>query len=99
MPSNSYALTPAEMQKIFPLYQRWESEGRPPYMHESFDQPPRKPQYYYDSYHDSIRKGDDGTYRFNVQTSDSAEGDTWVRGTFRVNGGIIEIIEQKAYAT
>jgi hypothetical protein len=98
MSNRPYALEPGDIARLLPKYRQWMAEGKPPYMHASFDKPPRKPQFYYDSYHDSIRENDDGTFRFDIQTFDSPEGDTWVRGKFKLDGEKITILEQHAYA-
>jgi len=94
---SQYEISPDKLASLLPLYRRWETEGRPPH-NQSFYQKDQKPQHYYDPYHDSIRANDNGTYRFNIQTFDSAEGDTWVSGTFREEDGRITIIEQKSYS-
>ena len=93
----TFAIPSHELERLLPLYRRWEQEGRPPFRYDSYDNPPRKAQYYYDAYHDCIRKNDDGTYRFDIQAFDSPEGDTWVHGTFRLEDGRVTIIEQSAY--
>ncbi len=64
---------------------RWEKEGKPKY----------RMQYYYDDYHNHISRLDDGDFHFNIQMSDSPEGDTWWGGSFRLlNGGTdVEIIK------
>lgn len=55
-------------------YWRWVAEGKP------------SPCAYYDHYHDCIEWLEEDRYLYHIQTFDSPEGDTWIRGTFRVQG-------------
>lgn len=91
-----YCLGEADLSRILQGYRRWVQEGKPPHGGQ-FDVQQRKPQYYYDSYHEALAECGDGTFTFNVQTFDSPDGDTWVRGKFKIGEGGIVIIEQSAY--
>lgn len=93
--SDCYYLTPADIERILPSYRRWIDEGKIPY-YGSYVPKGQPQQYYYDTYHNSIRENDDGTFRFEIQTFDSAEGDTWVCGIFKIENDAVVIIEQRA---
>lgn len=90
-----------ELKQYFALYQRWVEDGSRPYIHKSYDKDKQhiEPQFYYDNYHNCITNNGDGTFRFNFQTYDSPDGDTWVKGTFKLIEGRVSIIEQSAYAS
>lgn len=94
--NRQYQLSTSDISRILRGYRRWISEGKPPHGNQ-FDAQKRKPQYYYDSYHECLTEEADGTFRFNVQTFDSPEGDMWVRGKFKIGQGGIDIVEQSSY--
>jgi len=87
----------SDLNHAFLCYLRWKAEGEKiPY--NSFQQGnPQPTQMYYDDYHSHIEYDpEQDNYKFNIQTSDSPEGDTWWRGRFKVWGGcqIQEILEE-----
>jgi hypothetical protein len=77
-------------------YWRWVTEGQIPYGNTAKRNEPY--QYYHDNYHYGITKisadGREAIYRFNIQTYDSPDGDTWWKGKFLVKAGKIEILEE-----
>ena len=68
-------------------YMRWRAEGSLPH-HSNVSWGHKGPkQYYYDPYHNSISYDQEtGRYSYHIQVSDSPEGDTWVRGSFKLQG-------------
>lgn len=76
-------------------YWRWVAEGKTPHGVSSLTGV--KGQYYHDNYHDHIAF-ENGVYSFNIQTDDSPEGDTWIRGKFKIEPwGEIIVLDQKSY--
>lgn len=93
------SLKNSDISKLLPHYERWVAEGKPPYSY-TFEKDGLKPQWYYDSYHNHILKSDCGKmYSFNIQVNDGPDGDTWVRGHFKVDEFGVKILEQKAYVS
>jgi len=75
------------IQNALKGYQRWVEEGFPRYGDE---------QYYYDNYHDEIRYDvNSDEFSYHIQIYDSPEGDEWIRGKFKKQGDMIEIIKNE----
>lgn len=86
-------ITEADLEEIWPRYERWEKEGRPAYSQYAVN---AKGQFYYDHYLHNVRpvEGKIDTYTFEIQVYDSPEGDTWIVGEFVCEDGKIRIIGQ-----
>ena len=75
-----------ELRAALLCYWRWCAEGQPQYGARDPGKRTRR-QYYYDPYHNAITYDSaTDTYRYDIQIADRPEGDTWVRGTFKVVG-------------
>ena len=81
-------------------YWRWCAEGQKAYYTASMNRDAPS-QYFHDTYHNSIHyEPATDSYRFNIQTDDSVEGDTWWEGTFKLEnsreGLRVTILSQKS---
>lgn len=74
-------------------YWRWCGEGKPPY---GADGKPGMRQDYYDNYHQRVAwNAEQQCYAFSIHISDSPQGDQWLIGTCKLEGPVINIINQR----
>jgi len=67
-------------------YQNWVKKGKPKYKAE---------QYFYDDYHNHIDEIGENLFGFHIQIDDSPDGDTWVKGEFKlINDVDVEITKE-----
>jgi hypothetical protein len=85
---------------LLPDYWRWVAEGKRPYgtaggfyIGNGGQKYTSAAQCLYDPYHTFIEyQSDTDSYTYDIQTDDSPDGDTWVKGRFRIDCGEIKFI-------
>jgi len=78
-----------QLLKAIHRYQRWVTEGKKEY---------EKEQWYYNLYHAGVSYDPESNqYNFNIQISDSCDGDTWWIGQCKYDGSEIKILKEKTY--